>query len=238
MSAPLVSFIIPVLNQKQELQLTLESILQQNFLDYEIIVIDGKSSDGTVEVIKSQEKHLSYWESSEDKNVYEAMNKGIQNTKGKWLYFLGAGDCINPNILQYIFSHNTDSFLILYGNVLYDNNTLFYGSFSRELFLRNSIHHQGALYHKNCFCKNTFNTKWKILADYAINLSLFLADKPALYLNECFANCKWDGISKQKGFALYQEEFQIKKEMLNAVQLVVYGGFTWIKFLLQKINLL
>ena len=70
MQHPKISIIIPVLNQKQFLQKAIESVINQDFTDYELIIIDGKSDDGTLDVIKKYESKISYWESSEDKNVY------------------------------------------------------------------------------------------------------------------------------------------------------------------------
>ena len=107
-----------------------------------------------------------------------------------------------------------------------------------KLFLKNSIHHQGVLYHKRCFYDKNFNAKYSILADYNLNLQLFLEKKKAFYFNTDFAICGHAGISKQKGWAHYKEEFLIKKDRLNAVQFVVYGSITLIKYLLNRIGVL
>jgi len=235
---PKVSIIIPVLNQKQLLEKAIESILNQNFTNYEIIIIDGESEDGTLDVIRKYKNKIAYWESSEDKSVYEAMNKAIAKTNGDWLYFLGADDCLTDNIFSNIFSNNLDGFEIIFGNIKYQDNTAFKGGFSNKLFLKNSIHHQGALYHKRCFYGRSFNTSYSILADYDLNIQLFLEQKKALYFNTDFAICGNTGISKRKGWAHYKEEFLIKKEKLNAVQFVAYGSVTLIKYLLNQIGLL
>ena len=65
MRHPKLSIIIPVLNQKQHLQNAIESVINQDFTDYELIVIDGKSTDNSLDVIKKYESKISYWESSE-----------------------------------------------------------------------------------------------------------------------------------------------------------------------------
>ena len=92
MRHPKLSIIIPVLNQKQHLQNAIESVINQDFTDYELIVIDGKSTDNSLDVIKKYESKISYWESSEDKNVYDAMNKGIALATGDIIGVLNADD--------------------------------------------------------------------------------------------------------------------------------------------------
>jgi glycosyltransferase involved in cell wall biosynthesis len=235
---PKISIIIPVLNQKQFLQKAIESVINQDFTDYELIIIDGKSEDGTIDVIKQYENKISYWRSTEDRNVYDAMNKAVAQSNGDWLYFLGADDEICKTTFQNIFSQNTEDTNLIFGNIIYQNKEEFKGEFSNKLFIKNSIHHQGALYHKRCFYGRNFNCNYSVLADYDFNLQLFLENKKAIYFDFDFTICGNDGISKQKGWTHYKQEFDIKKNRLNAVQFVVYGSITLGKFLLNQIGLL
>ena len=194
MRHPKLSIIIPVLNQEQYLRAAIESVINQDFTDYELIIIDGKSTDNSLDIIKKYESKISYWESSEDKNVYDAMNKGINKTNGDWLYFLGANDKICKDAFQNIFSKKLKNTNLIFGNVIYQNNEEFKGKYSNSLFLKNSIHHQGALYHKRCFYDRKFNHNYSILADYDFNLGLFLEKRKALYFNFNFAICNNNGI--------------------------------------------
>ncbi|MBC8266263.1 MAG: glycosyltransferase [Flavobacteriales bacterium] len=238
MQYPKVSIIIPVLNQKQHLQNAIESVINQIFTDYELIIIDGKSDDGTLDIIKKYESKISYWESTIDKNIYDAMNKGISKANGDWLYFLGADDKICKDAFQNIFSEELEDSILIFGNIIYQNNEEFNGELSNKLFIKNSIHHQGAVYHKRCFYAKKFNTQYSILADYDFNLSLFLENIKAYYFDFNFAICGNDGISKQKGWEHYKQEFDIKKNRLNAVQFIIYGSATLGKFLLNQIGVL
>ena len=238
MRHPKLSIIIPVLNQEQYLQIAIESVINQDFTDYELIVIDGKSTDNSLDIIKKYQSKISYWESSEDENVYDAMNKGISKTNGDWLYFLGADDKIYKDTFQNIFSNPLENTNLIFGNIIYQNNEKFKGEYSNSLFLRNSIHHQGALYHKRCFYVEKFNCNYSILADYDFNLGLFLEKRKALYFNFNFAICGNHGISKQKSSEHYKQEFNIKKNRLNAVQFVVYGSVTLGKFVLNRLGIL
>lgn len=238
MQHPKVSIIIPVLNQKKMLEKALESVFNQDSKNYELIVIDGGSEDGTLDVLQQYRQQISYYERTKDKNVYDAMNKAIDKSNGDWLYFMGADDCLTKNSLTTIFNNNLDGIEIVFGNIKYTNNTNFRSEFSKKLLLKNSLHHQGTLYHKRCFYGKNFNTNYAILADYDFNLQLFFEQKKALYINTDFAICGMEGISKQKGWPHYKEEFLIKKERLNAVQFIVYGSLTLIKYLLNRIGLL
>ena len=220
------------------LEKALQSVFNQGFTNYELIVFDGGSEDGTFDVIQQYHKQISYYESTKDKNLYDAMNKAIDKSNGDWLYFMGADDCLLKNNLPTIFNNNLDGIEIVFGNIRYSDNTNFRSEFSKKLLLKNSLHHQGTLYHKRCFYGKNFNTNYAILADYDFNLQLFFEQKKALYVDTVFAVCGREGISKQKGWPHYKEEFLIKKERLNAVQFIVYGSLTLVKYLFNRIGLL
>jgi glycosyltransferase involved in cell wall biosynthesis len=89
---PLLSVITVVYNGAAHLEETIQSVLQQSFNDYEYLIIDGGSSDGTVDIIRRYDAHLAYWVSEPDAGIYDAMNKGMQRANGKWLCFLNCGD--------------------------------------------------------------------------------------------------------------------------------------------------
>jgi len=79
-------------NALATIETTIKSVVEQKFDNYEYIIIDGGSTDGTVEVIKKHENNINYWISEVDKGIYDAMNKGLKASKGKYVYFLNSGD--------------------------------------------------------------------------------------------------------------------------------------------------
>jgi glycosyltransferase involved in cell wall biosynthesis len=91
-SPPLISIIIAVYNGKATLQQCINSAAQQTHLYKELIVIDGGSTDGTVEIIKANSSRINYWVSESDGGIYNAWNKGLAQAKGDWICFLGADD--------------------------------------------------------------------------------------------------------------------------------------------------
>src|SRR4030043_464009 len=113
---PHLSIITINLNNAAGLRQTIESVINQTFSDYEYIIIDGGSTDGSVDVIKEYASKLRYWITEPDTGIYNAMNKGIMQAKGEYFQFLNSGDWfLNETILQKLFSvdHNAD---ILYGD--------------------------------------------------------------------------------------------------------------------------
>lgn len=100
-----VSIITINLNNRNGLQKTIDSVVSQSFKDFEWIVIDGGSSDGSRELIERYAEHFAYWVSEPDSGVYNAMNKGIREAKGEYLLFLNSGDfLISAEGLSQVFS--------------------------------------------------------------------------------------------------------------------------------------
>jgi len=101
---PVVSVIMVVYNSLSLIEKTIRSIAGQTYPNIEFIVIDGGSSDGTVEIIRLYEKQISYWISEPDRGIYDAMNKGLAAASGDYVWFINAGDRIYADdILEKIF---------------------------------------------------------------------------------------------------------------------------------------
>ena len=101
---PLVTVITVVKNARKSLEETIQSVLSQDYVNLEYIIIDGKSSDGTLEIIKKYEHSLSFWSSEEDLGIYDAIHKGIQHAKGEWFICMHAGDSfVSSNTISNVF---------------------------------------------------------------------------------------------------------------------------------------
>ena len=117
---PKLSIITVNLNNREGLRKTAESVVSQTYKDYEWIVIDGGSTDGSKELIEQYAEHISYWVSEPDKGIYNAMNKGIRVAKGEYILFLNSGDyLIDGDMLNKVFAFNFDEDVV-YGNQLWD----------------------------------------------------------------------------------------------------------------------
>jgi glycosyltransferase involved in cell wall biosynthesis len=93
---PLISIVTPSFNQSQFLEATIESILSQNYLNLEYIIIDGGSTDGSIDIIKKYEKYLSFWCSEPDGGQYDAINKGFSHSRGEIMSWLNSDDMYLP----------------------------------------------------------------------------------------------------------------------------------------------
>ena len=172
-----LSLITVVLNDSVNLQNTINSIRlnsQKLTSNFEYLIIDGLSSDRTVEIIKNNLDLVDFYISEKDDGVFDAMNKGVFYSSGDILWFINAGDLIYPSALEIVInSIQLDKFDILHGQTLFKNtnNKSLYLSFSdidiKRLMLNNYIPHPSTLISKSLFyLLGSFNSMYKISADY------------------------------------------------------------------------
>lgn len=114
-------------NNSHGLQKTIESVISQTSTNYEFIIIDGGSNDGSLEVIEKYSNHISYWVSELDKGIYNAMNKGIRNARGEYCLFLNSGDWLySSDVIEKVFPQDHEVASIITGDLLkvqQDNST-------------------------------------------------------------------------------------------------------------------
>ncbi len=116
---PLISIITVVFNSESFIERTILSIINQTYKNIEYIIIDGGSTDNTIGIIKRYEKNISFWKSEPDSGLYDAMNKGINNAKGRYLWFVNAGDEIySHDTLENIFNNQKELSDIYYGETM------------------------------------------------------------------------------------------------------------------------
>jgi len=99
---PLFSIITVVYNGEKYLEKTIQSVINQNFKNFEYIVIDGGSTDNSINIIKKFEKKIDYWVSEKDRGIYDAFNKGMRVSKGKFIGFINSDDVYKKNALNII----------------------------------------------------------------------------------------------------------------------------------------
>jgi glycosyltransferase involved in cell wall biosynthesis len=165
------------------LEKTIQSVVEQTFNDFEYIVIDGASSDGSANVIKRFADKITYWVSEPDSGIYNAMNKGIKKAQGDYCLFLNSGDyLINSDTLKDVFEEIKDcpESDIYYTDCVKQNNTIDFipKLLSIEYFIRASISHPSSIIKKELFLNHSFyNENFKIVSDWAFFLSEFWIHK-------------------------------------------------------------
>jgi glycosyltransferase involved in cell wall biosynthesis len=199
-----LSIITVNLNNLGGLQSTLSSVWQQRWQDFEIIVIDGGSTDGSVDYIKEFEDKITYWVSEPDAGIYDAMNKGIEKARGEYLYFLNSGDALySEDILNQIFSHSIIED-ILYGNTQYVTNGIPNSKFiapnalSAEVLLDHTLNHQSVFFNRRLFENNRYNTNYKYLADWVFYTNAVVFGKASFkYIDLTIVNYDLGGFSSR-----------------------------------------
>lgn len=176
---PFFSIIIPVFNSAATLSNALGSILDQTFANYEVIIIDGLSTDNTMSIINSYSKKLPVKYLSEpDKGIYDAMNKGIKLAEADWLYFMGGDDILyDTKVLLAIHQElNNSSCHLLYGNVIGQLSNTKYAYDTVDKVLTEGMHHQSAFYKRTLFDElGIYDNSFKIAADYHFTLKVFVS---------------------------------------------------------------
>ncbi|MDQ3132098.1 MAG: glycosyltransferase [Acidobacteriota bacterium] len=196
----LFSIIMATYNCGQKVENTLQSIFSQNKELFELIVLDGASTDDTLDYIKNYESDLTLI-SEKDDGVYYAFNKGIDLATGKYIYFIGAGDCLKPNILEQV-----KDFLppenpgFVYGNCYFVKNKVYNGKeFTSTLFIRDNLCQQGIFYHRTIFdMVGKYDLRYRIFADWFFNLKCFMHDGVTKrYIDYVIADYEEGGISAE-----------------------------------------
>lgn len=206
-------------NNCNGLKRTIDSVVSQTFSDYEWIVIDGGSNDGSFELIEKYQKHFTYWVSEPDGGIYQAMNKGIAHANGDWYIFLNSGDWLfNNEVLSMVFSsnHNAD---ILYGDVMYhwpDKRGLELEkkpeTLSLYYFYTETLCHQATLYKSEIFKTHHYNENFRICSDWALYIQLLQEGYHFKHLPFCVANFAQDGISTHLDEAHLAERQKVLNE--------------------------
>jgi len=192
---PLISIITVVLNGEKYLEETIQSVINQTYDNVEYIIIDGGSTDGTLDIIKKYEDRIDYWVSEKDKGLYDAMNKGWSLIDGdSRILFLGAGDRVK-------FLPSEEELLkfrdyVIYGKVELDKS-IFNSTHGWKLNLGNTLHHQALLIPKTLHKTPPFNIKYPTYADYDFNLRLYNANNKFHYSESFVGYAMPDGISAE-----------------------------------------
>lgn len=211
---PLISIITPTLNSADNIEKCLLSVANQTYKNIEHLIVDGISSDATLDIIKNYQTQYANIKliSEKDRGIYDAMNKGIKLAKGTWLYFLGSDDRLfDRDVLKNIIDslkHNTNCDVI-YGNVYSTRfNGIYDGEFNASKILTKNICHQSVFFRKTVFNKTGyFNLKYKSHADWDHNMNWMLSPKInkkyinliiAYYADGGYSSVNFDGVFYQE----------------------------------------
>ena len=201
---PLVSIVTVVFNGSDTLEQTIKSVLNQTYENIEYIIIDGGSTDGTLDIIKKYEKYISYWKSEPDNGLYDAMNKGVTLATGELIGMINSDDWyeldaveimvnaylqnpqkslfhadrydVYPDGNKKVYKYNPSVFKLLYYGMTYNHPSMF--------ITRSEYHH------------HLYDTNFKVFSDYMFILETFLRDRETIhYVENPIVNFRLGGVS-------------------------------------------
>ena len=208
-------------NNRDGLKKTIESVVGQSFTDYEWIVVDGGSTDGSKELIEQNSDHFSYWVSESDKGIYNAMNKGIMVAKGDYLQFLNSGDWLyDCHALERCFSHHFESD-IAYGNLFFvDKNgeKTELSDYPQQLSLRflyqSSLGHNASFIRRELLQSVLYDEHYKIVSDWVFFLKMALSKASFVFLDEIITCFDTSGISSINEQLVQEERAMVIKDVI------------------------
>ena len=201
-----LSIITINLNNAQGLRKTIESVVSQTFTNFEYIVIDGNSTDGSVDIIKQYADKITYWISEPDTGIYNAMNKGILKAQGEYCLFLNSGDSLVDNsVLEKVFAIPFFEDIV-YGNVnLIGENIRIAKKYPNEwtlrLFFDESLPHTASFIKRDLFFEIAlYNESYRIISDWEFFvLAIIIHQKSYKHLPVFVSDFALIGLSSTSG---------------------------------------
>lgn len=175
---PFISVITVSYNAVATIEDTILSVINQTYPNIEYIIIDGGSTDGTVDIIEKYADRISYWVSEPDKGIYDAMNKGIKIAAGEWINFMNSGDLFyHNNVLLDLLTRISDAC----ANVIYGDTVVRYswGNVKKPALDLSIISHEMPFCHQSCLINSSlmkehlYDLRYKICADYYFFLKCY-----------------------------------------------------------------
>ncbi len=232
-SQPSISVITVVYNDKERIAKTIESVLKQTYDNIEYIIIDGGSTDGTVDIIRHYEARIAYWMSEPDKGISDAFNKGLSVMTGDWVVFLNSADTFARDdslcgMSQYFDRAQIITGFARVGSKLLPKRMLENGE---SLLVRAMISHQATIVHRNIFnMYGGFDTDYKIRMDYDFWLRV-LPHESFIFVEDIFVDFAEGGASAAQRKRYFLEELRANKKNLGRYYSL---NLERIKFVLER----
>lgn len=221
---PVISVVTVVYNGAAYLRQAIESVLGQNYPNLDYVIIDGGSTDGSLDIIDEYKNRLGYFISEPDQGISDAFNKGISAAKGELIGILNADDWYEPDTLNKV----AQAFLNGQADIIHGNQqywTTVHGNTERDYIFsakQELLPKEMTINHPTCFVRKavyeqhgTFRTDMKYAMDYELMLRFWLAGARFQYLNHTLANMRLAGASDQHWRMAYVESYRAKR--LNGI---------------------
>ena len=202
-----ISIITASYNSGKTIRHTVESVLRQTYPDFEYIVVDGGSTDNSIDIVKEYQvafKGRLKWISEKDKGIYDAMNKALSMATGDFLIFMNAGDkFVAEFTVENAMRSVRDPKAVYYGDALFVDPTqrrsyIYGGPYSAYTICSTNICHQSIFYPKAAYKNYSYDLKYRLFSDYAYNINLFAKRFKFVYLKDIVSVFRMDGLSSKE----------------------------------------
>lgn len=193
-------------NNKEGLRDTIESVIHQSFRDFEFIVIDGGSTDGSADVLREYDKDISYWVSEKDSGIYNGMNKGIAHASGDYLNFMNSGDSFYDNhVLEKVSSYHSDADFIVGKDYHFDIKTQ-QGHASIQPprvtmmhFFVSTLDHQSSFIKRELFANSPYREEYRLVSDWIFYIEKIVQEqKKVQFIPDIVCSREEGGLSEQQ----------------------------------------
>ncbi len=238
---PLITVVTAVFNGEKHLEETIKSVINQTYENVEYIIIDGGSTDATLDIIKKYEGNIDYWVSEDDEGISDAFNKGVRLTLGTYINFQGDGDgyyeknslqnlIADVNFIDDIFISGRVQRVSAVGNEIYISK--YFKKFNKKsLLFKMSIPHQGLLTHISYFKRyGLFDLNNTFCMDYEHLLRSYEKFPNVVTKDLIVARWRSDGLGTDRDLEIFKEYDKIKKENKVAIAPILMCINFWILF--------
>jgi len=219
-----ITIITVVYNNSIELKTTIQNIIDQTYTNIEYIVVDGKSTDGTLNIINKYSDHIHVWTSEEDEGLYDAMNKGMALATGDYIVFMNAGDTFAKketlsNVAEEIVANEFPDFV--YGDLIeipFNGKSYLRVSRSTEAKKIGMFTCHQSMYYKNQVIKDynlSYDLKFKIASDYNFTCKFLNVSKRNFHISSPLCKFELGGISTENWYKYLVENHETRKTVLK-----------------------
>lgn len=202
-------------NDSKGLEHTIKSVISQSFHDYEFIVIDGGSTDDSVNIIRKYEQYINYWVSEPDGGIYPGMNKGLRLAQGEYVNFMNGGDCYHSSdVLEKIFSLDTDADIITGNHAENGLKNVGQGGVTMLDLYKWAIDHQASFIRRELALGHPYDEKYRIVSDWKFFIEALVLDNCSFYYTDTIVvDVDMDGISNTNFELDKKEREMVLKEL-------------------------
>ena len=202
-------------NDSKGLEHTIKSVISQSFHDYEFIVIDGGSTDDSVNIIRKYEQYINYWVSEPDGGIYPGMNKGLRPAQGEYVNFMNGGDCCHSSdVLEKIFSLDTDADIITGNHAENGLKNVGQGGVTMLDLYKWAIDHQASFIRRELALGHPYDEKYRIVSDWKFFIEALVLDNCSFYYTDTIVvDVDMDGISNTNFELDKKEREMVLKEL-------------------------